>query len=749
MASYYTAYLKRSPGRKAFNIEFRHPLRNDSNNKPGRKIHRALGTDDEKEANRLLEAMNELLRDESLWSIGARPLAAKRFGEKIAEIFYGEIEPKSSAPLISDRYIKLPTNAEGYARVLLLGVPGAGKTTLVRQFLGTHPTSERFPATSVNRTTTFPTEIVLHEGGYEGVVTFMSEYEARFEVEEAVSATLVEAIDGNTNEVARVFLEKSDMRFRLKYLLGDVKDGDDEIDPYDDPIIDDIQTEGDEPSSTEQERNESLVREYIKRIESMAVTAKEQYEAEKGDTAHLSGIDRQNANDEIQDKAINAQEYLELVSDILSELKSKFEIVDGLGGELEKTTTGWPKAWHLKVSSNDRARFIKAVRSFSDNHFRYWGKLLTPLVSSIRIQGPFKPAWCTDIPRLVLLDTEGLGHKASYNADFPEHMLPLVDAADVVLLVESAKSGMTNIALGKAIEAATNTGNSRKLAVVFTGMDLVRGPNLKGRAKLDHVFGGLRNVIENQIAKNVSLDAARSLFENLKENTFYVGNIDQLDPVAAKPELERLTLFLTKFQPQVSEPDGLPKYRDDKLGFAIQEAAQEFRSRWRGYLGLSPSVMPQHYNTIKALSRRYAEGWDDGFSLRPASNLVSGLIAAISRYLETPIGWTGEPSAEQKRETIDRIKVKAAKKVRTLAIRRVRENPRPQWQEAYSYRGAGSTTPRAYRIESIFEKSVPVPTASANEVEVWQFLDDVKGAVERSIDEVKEEVLTAKAPKTP
>ncbi len=37
--------------------------------------------------------------------------------------------------------------------MLLLGTTGAGKTTLVRQFLGTDPATERFPSTSTAKTT--------------------------------------------------------------------------------------------------------------------------------------------------------------------------------------------------------------------------------------------------------------------------------------------------------------------------------------------------------------------------------------------------------------------------------------------------------------------------------------------------------------------------------------------------------------------------------------------------------------------
>jgi len=302
--------------------------------------------------------------------------------------------------------------------------------------------------------------------------------------------------------------------------------------------------------------------------------------------------------------------------------------------------------------------------------------------------------------------------------------------------------------LRKALEAIANTGHTRKLAVVFTSMDLVKGDNLKGQAKIDHVFGGLRNIVDNQLAKNVSADAARALLDHLADSTFYVGRIDELDPTPAKPELNKLLRHLSRFQPPLPVPVALPKYRDDKLGFAVQEAAREFRQQWKGFLGLLPDVKPKHHNSIKALSRRYAEGWDDGFHLRPTSNFVAALLAAISRFLETPIEWSGNPTSEQKRETIDRIKSLVARGVPLLSARRLRTQPQPQWHEAYALRRQGSSKPRANRIEGIFEKFVPVPDAVSTDREVWEFLDEVKAVVMAAIDKVEQEISAARDERT-
>lgn len=740
----YIATAKRNPGRKAWLVEFRHPLRTDSNNRPGRKTRKGLGTEDDVEAQEIVDGLNMLLKDESVWSLGAKPEAAKRYDSRVVEIFYGEIEPRTGVmALLQDRLLPLPSRDEGFARVLLMGVPGAGKTTLVRQFIGTNPKTERFPSTSVNRTTTFPTEVVLRDGPYEGVVTFMSEHEVRFEIEESLSAAFVEAVGGNTKQVARVFLEKSDMRFRLKYLLGDYAEEQAQDDPYaEDHDQPEMPVTGDDPTPSPEEKTKikQKLDEFLSRINKMATTSRTTFEANQGHQIDgLSSDDRNAAIDLIEESITQSDEFIELVSDILDELKTKFDYVDD--GKFEKSSTGWPKAWYIKKATNERSPFLESIRFFSDNYYQAWGKLLTPLVNSMRVAGPFRPNWADEQGRLVLMDTEGLGHKADTSADLPEQTLRLLHEADVILLVESAKNGMTNFNSGKALEAVVNMGHTRKLAVVFTNMDLVKGDNLRGQAKFDHVYGGLRNIVDNQLAKNVSVDAARNLLEHLDYATFYVGRINELDPTPAKPELNKLLRYLAAAQPPAFTPVAVPEYRDDKLGFAIQEAAREFRQQWKETLGFA-AARPKPWQTIKALSRRYAEGWDDGFVLRPTSNLVAALSSGISRFLETPIGWSGNPTPEQKRETIDRIKSKIAQELPLLSTSRLREQPQPQWLEAYSLRGWGTTRTRASRIEGIFERFVPVPDAASADRQVWEFFDVVKAVVDKAVDEIKQEIST-------
>ena len=456
----------------------------------------------------------------------------------------------------------------------------------------------------------------------------------------------------------------------------------------------------------------------------------------------MKSEDRSAALDLIEEQATASDEFLSLTSDILDEIRGKFEQITE--GKFEKTTTGWPKAWTHKLPSEQREAFLKSVRFFSGIAHQSWGKLLTPLVNGMRVSGPFKPEWADTQPNLVLIDTEGLGHKSGATADLPEQTLALLHEVDVILLVDSAKNAMTNFAAGKALEAVVNSGHTQKLAITFTHMDAVKGDNLKGQAKLDHIFGGVRNVAENQLAKNVSTEAARHLLQHLETSTFYVGKIDKADPKPAIPELSKLLAHLAAAQPPIFEPVAFPQYSPDNLVLAIQEASHDFRQQWNGRLGLAAHAEfhPSPWQSIKALSRRYAEGWDDGFYLRPISNLISALSAAISRFLENPIAWSGSPTAEQKRETIDRIKAAITKKIPELSRHRLREQAQPAWHDAYVLRGSGSTFERRQRINNIYAKYVPIPDARGDKL-VFDFLNEIKGIVMQAIDEIEQEVKQA------
>jgi len=111
----FTASVRENPGRQFLIVDFRHPLKTDANNRRGKKMRKGLGTSDRAEAERLVAQLNELLRDEALWSLGARPEAARRgYDERVLEIFYAELEPTSrSAKALREDALPFPARDSG------------------------------------------------------------------------------------------------------------------------------------------------------------------------------------------------------------------------------------------------------------------------------------------------------------------------------------------------------------------------------------------------------------------------------------------------------------------------------------------------------------------------------------------------------------------------------------------------------------------------------------------------------------
>ena len=186
----FKASLSQSQGRRAWCIIFRHPLRHNSQGHVGLRVRRGLGTTDRAEAERLKDQMNELLSDKELWNPAAQERAKSIYdshGDRSA--FYDNLTPiEQDFWGVRECIIPLSALDNDYTRVLLIGTTGAGKTTLVRQLLGTDPRIERFPSTSAAKTTISDLEIVLAEGPYRAVVSFLPKDWAQAYIEECVAA---------------------------------------------------------------------------------------------------------------------------------------------------------------------------------------------------------------------------------------------------------------------------------------------------------------------------------------------------------------------------------------------------------------------------------------------------------------------------------------------------------------------------------------------------------------------------------
>lgn len=711
--------------RSVWSVIFRHPFRLDRG-KPGRRVRRSLGTTDKEQAQKLVDQANILLSDSKWWSPAMREQAERLFAKEIVAAFYDDLAPTPrDGWVLRDSIIPVPSPEDGYSRVLLLGTTGAGKTTLVRQLIGTGTKQERFPSTSTAKTTTCDIEIITAESGqYEVVVSFLPKDLIRQYAEECVVATAVSFLEGERYELTcRRFLEHSEQRFRLSYLLGTLASGIDEEEG------EEAEQEFDRElalSAEERARLAETLRGYLSRIQAVANAASKKLEGSLSfslDTANQD--DRDTFEELLEDSLRDEDTFHELLDDVMDDIEARFnQLTDG---ERRLGPGEWPELWSYRCPTNERADFIRRINRFSSNQAVQFGTLLTPLVEGIRVRGPFAPVWNgSTTPRLVLMDGEGLGHAASATLSLSTRVTRRYQVSDAILLVDNAQQPMLATP-NSALRSIVSSGQQSKLVLAFTHFDQMRGPNLPNRvAKEQHVLASLDQSIE-VLGKEMGRGVENALKKLTPARSFFLSNLqDQIPTPPGKPSqrltaesLRRLLATVEALSAPPIPDQVTPVYDDANLVLSIQKAVLEFREPWRARLGIrSRSDIPaEHWTRVKALTRRLGDlGQDEYDTLRPVADFIACLQAHVRPFLEFPLRWKPAKGAadEMMSHAIDRIAQEVSLRLHELGTNRVMRDRVIKWKEAYAHRGFGSASERRRDVESIYGDAAPIPGETAD-----------------------------------
>lgn len=739
---FYTASKSRNQGRESWSVIFRHPTRFDAGTgKPGRRVRRGLGTTDEAEATQLIEQLNEILRTPELWEPTARATANGRFDSRVVDIFYDGLEAtKVDFRELREMIVPLPTADDGYRTVLLLGTTGAGKTTVARQLLGTDPATERFPSTSTAKTTVADTELITTgEGVYRAAITFVPRDEVIDYLTENVSeAALAAYRDRSDEEIARLLLDHVNQRFRFSYVLGRgaPQDEDDLADDAveDDDASDEDDIDPDEYGQVDLAVTAEVIAEAVERVKAVVERHASDVIENLADIEEDERVLAEYIEESLDTDLRQSDEFHSIVDSLLDEIEKRFATLEV--GELKRNRQGWPMTWSWE--SEDRAAFIKVVARFSSNYAKLFGRLLTPLVNGIRVSGPFEPEWASEPLRLVLVDGEGLGHTPKSVATLSTHVAEQLQEVDAVLLVDNAAQPMQAAPVA-ALKGITVSGNASKLHIVFTHFDQVEGDNLPTfSAREQHVLASVENVLK-AVGDELGPSAERVLRQRLDRARFFVGGIqDKLDArrklgARSIKELDDLLSLLSHPEQAAATGPSKPVFDRMNLSLAVMEAAKTFHTRWHGLLGLdlNPDAPKEHWTRVKALSRRLAEGWSDEYdNLKPVADLRYHLQLQVYLMLQRPVRWeNGEPSDDEKQAIIDAMSNAVTNKLVELSKRRLGEDVKLGWQEAYAQRGPGSTFVRARIIASdVYDRGAPIPTVSASP-DQNRFLKDVAQVV--------------------
>ena len=750
----YKASLSKTQGRQSYSVIFRHPVRKDPNTgKPGRRVRAGLGTKDENEANQLVNQMNELLSNSDYWTIGAQATARGRFDTRIVDIFFHDIVPQPTDFMsVREQVIPIPSSDDtDYRSALLLGTTGAGKTTVLRQVIGTHPVKERFPSTSTAKTTVADTEIIVAEGDYQAVITFMERDEVRDYLEECISKAVLTAYQEKPDpDVLRSLLQHVDQRMRFNYVLGNGPITEDDLDDEDEDDLDEELNPNEPelvpeaPEGLDLERTNELLIRAVNRAREIANNqgAKLKTELDATDESDQRVVDEL-FEEELDRLLRQDEEYHAIADELMDEIELRFSALTS--GSPRKTKQGWPISWEF--SSADRNTFIKEILRFSSNHAPLFGTLLTPLVNGIRVKGPFFPAWAGDSKQpIVIVDGEGLGHTPDSSSSLSTNLLRRIDMVDAVILVDNAAQPMQAAPVA-ALRSLIRTGNIKKLLMCFTHFDEVKGDNLPTvSTKRDHVLASAENVM-TRLGEDLGPNAERALRARLAEQCFFLGGIDKIldeKKKRGKRSIEQIKALLTAVDQIVKRPEPVaarPVYDRMNLALAIREAADQFHQAWLPRLGLKykSGTNKEHWTRVKALSRRLANGWSDQYdNLMPVSDLHKQLGELIYVTIQEPIRWEGdEPDEDSKQQTYDDFSSTLTGRLLELATRRVWIERADEWQEAFNQTGKGSTFVRAEIIaEGIYDKAAPVPDLTPSP-DRNKFLHEVLALVEATCKEQK------------
>ena len=657
---------------------------------------------------------------------------------------------------LRDSVLPLPTREERYRRVLMLGTTGAGKTTVVRQLLGTNPRTERFPSTSTAKTTVADTEIVPRdEPFFRAAVTFMPRVEVEDHLLDNVVAAAQAVYEGaDDNAVYLKLLDHEGQRFRLSYLLGrPVVDDDDDIidDLIDDDIIEDelassVGITGDETMEASLAEGAGLVdvdvagsREVVERAAAKVRTLV------RSILLRLSPAETDQENEDalyeaLQDAVAESAITEEIIAMLVREVTSRFSALSF--GDLTWDEEGWPLIW--TQTSTDRVRFLAELSTFYGNSATGFGRLVTPVVNGIRVSGPFVPTWSDRPLRLVIVDSEGLGHTPSSISSLSSSLVRKVSHSDSVLVVDNAQQPMQAGPLA-ALTQIVESGSVGKLHLLFTHLDGVKGPNLTTYStRTGHVRESVDNALSS-IESAAGAAAARALRRRLSTSVYFAGRLDRIlnskDTFGRKGAAEFLRL-----QGELEGEDPVRDHGDAEIVvarkgvvIAVEKATARFQEEWLIRLGVEkprPGVdlRGEHWARVKALNRRIVGRTDFEYrDLKPVGDFRRALQSVLYGMLQNPVRWQGQSVSEEERsEVIDTIAVALTEKVVALAEKQIILDRMDAWDLGWAQTGKGSAARRADILaEDVIKRGAPIPTADMSSEAT-----ELVNAVERILEEV-------------
>ncbi len=690
-------------GKKGYTVNFRHSVVKDKDGKYGFKVHRGLRTTDEKEAQRLVGELTTLLSDSYWADPSKRAEAYDCFSEIVVDAYYDPLEganPINEALLDN---IKLPSKEDGYTRQTFVGPSGVGKTSLLRLMAGT--SKEKFPATSTGRTTTCDLELIMSEDKeYEIVVTFMSRYLVEMYVLECIEAALefcisekCEDLKEKRNDISNRLFTNRNLTFRMSYMIGDLSLEDKKKNQPDEEFDEEFDEEDteDAPMIIQQDI-EGLLENVNNYIDRLIQIAQDKYGGK-------IDIGAETFNPAEEDDILN------LRNEIVEDIMTKFQLLKG--GEKLNTKGKWTNAWYFKTE--DRDTFIQTIKRFTSNDRRAWGSLLSPIVKTMRVKGSFKPGFCEEVPKLVIFDGQGLGHKTAISS-MPTNVIEYFKKSDGIVIVDNAQQPiLDNVKM--AIRTVIEFGYSEKTCIAFTHMDLMTGDNFGNFAdRRQHIWAALESYLSDLRCQDKNFLSKTEADQMLSACFYFSGlNSQKITKVSKKYGNDLIALWRDRLQKGVTEDTNSLTYDMMTLIAHLKEGIENYRTAWGNKIGYpTKNEETVHWAKLRALTRRLGYFGEDHYQLElmPLADLNASIRAQLNIYLNRPMKVELDIAEEDKKIIlINAIKSTVNGKLSDFVKSEMWDRPDQleRWKEAYDFLGTGSAAKRAVKVNEIFEFGAP------------------------------------------
>lgn len=577
---------------------------------------------------------------------------------------------------VLDNLLPVPVNL---TKIYLLGDTGAGKTTIIRQLLGT--TKLRFPSVRRTRTTIAVTEYVISkDSSFRAVIVFKPYEEIVRYIREILEDTVIRGyklfIIGKLKEedLATNLEESPDQRFRLKFILND-------------------------------EGRKEIARELATCfIPKLANWIKVNFPEE--------------------------QEEIDVVIDLALDdsLHSGFKafenkIIDKIVkrvGEVCSDNSIQGIREHFEIENSDLETFVKYLKLFLDAD----DGSISPIVERARVRGNIIAPWLPPDIEIVLIDGEGIGHdvKESNQNTLSSRHLDYFYISDAIMLVEDSERPF--IAGGKAaLLSLVRNGYLPKFILAFSKLDKVEGERYK---QIQEVNRGLRNLL-SALSEEHNLSISQDILD-----IHYLAKMDSDEPDKdSKDEIIQLLNRIREESIKVKPKSVRPAYDFELLAPFLDKATTEFRLMWDKYLS-HDDASRKPWQTVKAFNYRMAWGQDDYKDMKPVANLHNEIITKLESYIINPTMWEHEVTNVLQQVSLNRFKQEFSNRLVKLIRKIIIYLNQQKWSKSAELRGRGSTRDRAWQIMMLIHESAPAMT----EDHAREFKDAIKDCFQKALQEI-------------